>query len=642
MEKDPLSNLLLFQNYHLKKFLNVMRITSFLLFLCVFASFATNTSSQNAKVNISGSNMTVGNFIDQVEKQTDYLFVYSKSEVNVEEAIAVKNGNKSVAQCLAEAFAGTDVKYAFENDYIVLTKNASPAIAQQGKVVSGTITDSKGEAIIGANVLVKGSSLGTTTDFDGKYSLEVPAGAVLQVSYIGYLSKEVAVGNQSNINIVLTEDTQALDEVVVVGYGTQRKSDVTGSISVANADDILKTSSFNALAGLKGKASGVNIFTNSGQPGGATRVMIRGIGTINSSSNPLYVVDGVVMEDFQFLNPNDIERIEVLKDASATAIYGARGANGVLMITTKRGISGEGVKVSYNGYVSLSQAASKMDVMNAAEFMEAMKISYENDRKWYGSTKTLTLKDTELFNADGTPKYDTDWQDEATRTALSHNHQLSIQQGGKNSSVGAFLNYTDQQGVMLNTFMKRINAKLTYDAKPLSWLSTGVNVLVNHTWQNDTDEGGGGQVARRTMIEMPAIFPVKYPNGKWSNSFSTSDFSFEAMANPVHALETMERMRYRTQIFGNAALTFHLLPGLDLRTQIGVDAHLRKWREYSPTDLINISSPNGYAFMSDTQQLYWQEETYLSYNKVFGKHRVNAVAGLSWQERTYNYMSVSA
>lgn len=481
--------------------------------------------------------------------------------MNVEEAIAVKNGNKSVAQCLAEAFAGTDVKYAFENDYIVLTKNASPAIAQQGKVVSGTITDSKGEAIIGANVLVKGSSLGTTTDFDGKYSLEVPAGAVLQVSYIGYLSKEVAVGNQSNINIVLTEDTQALDEVVVVGYGTQRKSDVTGSISVANADDILKTSSFNALAGLKGKASGVNIFTNSGQPGGATRVMIRGIGTINSSSNPLYVVDGVVMEDFQFLNPNDIERIEVLKDASATAIYGARGANGVLMITTKRGISGEGVKVSYNGYVSLSQAASKMDVMNAAEFMEAMKISYENDRKWYGSTKTLTLKDTELFNADGTPKYDTDWQDEATRTALSHNHQLSIQQGGKNSSVGAFLNYTDQQGVMLNTFMKRINAKLTYDAKPLSWLSTGVNVLVNHTWQNDTDEGGGGQVARRTMIEMPAIFPVKYPNGKWSNSFSTSDFSFEAMANPVHALETMERMRYRTQIFGNAALTFHLLPG---------------------------------------------------------------------------------
>ena len=443
MEKDPLSNLLLFQNYHLKKFLNVMRITSFLLFLCVFASFATNTSSQNAKVNISGSNMTVGNFIDQVEKQTDYLFVYSKSEVNVEEAIAVKNGNKSVAQCLAEAFAGTDVKYAFENDYIVLTKNASPAIAQQGKVVTGTITDSKGEAIIGANVLVKGSSLGTTTDFDGKYSLEVPAGAVLQVSYIGYLSKEVAVGNQSNINIVLTEDTQTLDEVVVVGYGTQRKSDVTGSISVANADDILKTSSFIALAGLKGKASGVNIFTNSGQPGGATRVMIRGIGTINSSSNPLYVVDGVVMEDFQFLNPNDIERIEVLKDASATAIYGARGANGVLMVTTKRGIAGEGVKVSYNGYVSLSQAASKMDVMNAAEFMEAMKISYENDRKWYGSTKTLTLKDTELFNADGTPKYDTDWQDEATRTALSHNHQLSIQQGGKNSSVGAFLNYTD-------------------------------------------------------------------------------------------------------------------------------------------------------------------------------------------------------
>ncbi|MBN2660189.1 MAG: TonB-dependent receptor [Tannerellaceae bacterium] len=619
-----------------------MRISTFLLFLCVFTSFATTSNSQNAKVNISGSSLTVGNFIDQVEKQTDYLFVYSKNEVNINEAVAVRSGDKSVSECLTEAFKNSDVKYAFENDYIVLTKNATPSLPQTGKKINGVVKDSKGEAVIGANVVVKGTTNGTITDIDGKYSLDVPAGAVLQVSYIGYLSKEVTVGSQPVVNIELLEDSQSLDEVVVVGYGTQRKSDVTGSISVATSEDILKTSSFDALAGLKGKASGVNIFTNSGQPGGSTRVMIRGIGTINSSSNPLYVVDGVVMEDFQFLNPNDIERIEVLKDASATAIYGARGANGVLMITTKRGITGEGTKVSYNGYVSLSEAASKMDVMNAAEFMEAMKTSYENDRNWYGSTKTLNLTDTKLFNPDGTPIYDTDWQDEATRTALSHNHQLSIQQGGKSSSVGAFLNYTDQQGIMLNTYMKRINAKLTYDAKPLSWLSTGVNVLVNHTWQNDTDEGGGGQVARRTMIEMPAIFPVKYPSGDWSNSFSTSDFSFEAMANPVHSLETMERMRYRTQIFGNAALTFHLLPGLDLRTQIGVDAHLRKWREYSPTDLINISSPNGYAFMSDTQQLYWQEETYLSYNNVFGKHRINAVAGLSWQERTYNYMSMSA
>lgn len=646
MKKEPLSSLLLFQNHSQMKFLNIMRISTFILFLCVFSSFATKTVSQNAKVNITGNNLTIAEFIDQVEDQTDYLFVYSKSEVNPAASLDLNTGEKTVAQCLTEAFTGSDVKYAFENDYIVLTKNAIPSIAQQGRTVSGTVTDNNGEPVIGANVIVKGTTNGTVTDLDGNFSLQVPEGAVLQVSYIGYLNKDIPVGNQSDFRIELIEDTQTLDEVVVVGYGVQRKSDVTGSISVADADDILKTSSFNALAGLKGKASGVNIFTNSGQPGGATRVMIRGIGTINSSSNPLYVVDGVVMEDFQFLNPNDIERIEVLKDASATAIYGARGANGVIMVTTKRGLSGEGVSVSYNGYISLSHKASKMDVMNSAEFIEALKKSYDNYNNWYTADekyeeRELILSDPMLFNADGSPKYDTDWQDEATRSSISHNHQLSIQQGGKNSSVGAFLNFTDQQGIMLNTYMKRLNAKLTYDAKPTDWLSTSVNLLVNHTWQNDTDDGGGGQVPRRTMIEMPSIFPVKFSDGSWSNSFSTTDdFRFEAMTNPVHALEEMQRKRYRTQIFGNAALIFHLAPGLDLRTQFGVDSHLRKWKEYTPSGMINLSE-DGYAYMSDTQMLFWQEETYLSYNNVFGKHRVNGTLGLSWQERTETDSSIS-
>lgn len=515
-------------------------------------------------------------------------------------------------------------------------------IVQQTKTITGLVTDTNGEPIIGANIIVKGSTIGAITNYDGEYTLAgVPTGAVLQVSYIGYFTQEVPAGNQSVINFTLTEDSQSLEEVVVVGYGTQRKSDVTGSISIATSEDILKSSPFNALSGLKGKASGVNIFTNSGQPGGAVRVMIRGIGTINSSSDPLYVVDGVVMEDFQFLNPNDIERIEVLKDASATAIYGARGANGVLMITTKRGIQGEGTRLSYNGHVGIATPATRMDVMNAAEFMEAVEIAFENNRKWYGGTQTFSRNDPRLFDSNGNPLYDTDWQREGTRTAFSHSHQLSVQQGGKNSSIGAFLNYTDQQGVMLNTYMKRVNTKLTYDAKPVSWLSTAINVLINHTWQNDTDEGGGSQVARRTMIEMPPIFPIKWPDEEWVNSQSTNDFTFEAIANPVHLLENQQRMRYRTQIFGNTALTFHLAPGLDLKTQFGVDAHLRKFKEYYTTDLINISAPNGYAYMSDTQLLYWQEETYLTYNRIMGKHRLNAMAGLSWQNRRETNMNIA-
>ena len=516
---------------------------------------------------------------------------------------------------------------------------------QQGKKVTGVVIDGTGEPVIGANVVVKGTTNGTITDFDGNYTIEgVSANDVLVISYIGYLSQEVPVGNQSMIKVTLKEDTQTLDEVVVVGYGTMKKSDVTGSISTAKGDDLVKNQSFSALDNLRGKVSGVNIFSNSSQPGAySNRVVIRGIATINSSSNPLYVVDGVVMENFDLVNPNYIESMEVLKDASAAAIYGARGANGVIMVTTKRGKKdGEGVAISYQGSVSVSSIARKMDLLNAQEWTDTFMKGLENENKWLGTNWSLNrtdwFTDRNYFDANGNPIYDTDWQDEATRTAVSHNHQLNIQQAGKNSSMGAFLNYTDQQGIMLNTYNKRLNAKMAYDADPTKWLSTSVNVLVNHTWGRYTPEDGGGQEARRTMIEMLPWLPVYEPGtNKYttSTSPSLSGFNLEGMSNPVFILNDQRRMKYNTQIFGNAALTFHLAEGLDLKTQFGLDSHNITYRGYSSVGLNNISMPNGWAEYENWNTLYWQEETYLTYNKVLGDHRINAMAGLSWQERTY-------
>ena len=516
---------------------------------------------------------------------------------------------------------------------------------QQGKKVTGVVVDGTGEPVIGANVVVKGTTNGTITDFDGNYTIEgVSANDVLVISYIGYLSQEVPVGNQSMIKVTLKEDTKTLDEVVVVGYGTMKKSDVTGSISTAKGDDLVKNQSFSALDNLRGKVSGVNIFSNSSQPGAySNRVVIRGIATINSSSNPLYVVDGVVMENFDLVNPNDIESMEVLKDASAAAIYGARGANGVIMVTTKRGKKdGEGVAISYQGSVSVSSIARKMDLLNAQEWTDTFMKGLENENKWLGTNWSLNrtdwFTDRNYFDANGNPIYDTDWQDEATRTAVSHNHQLNIQQAGKNSSMGAFLNYTDQQGIMLNTYNKRLNAKMAYDADPTKWLSTSVNVLVNHTWGRYTPEDGGGQEARRTMIEMLPWLPVYEPGtNKYttSTSPSLSGFNLEGMSNPVFILNDQRRMKYNTQIFGNAALTFHLAEGLDLKTQFGLDSHNITYRGYSSVGLNNISMPNGWAEYENWNTLYWQEETYLTYNKVLGDHRINAMAGLSWQERTY-------
>ena len=584
---------------------------------------------------------------------------------NESKLLAIPKIAKASALCLL--FSAFSVNAATATT--VTTKSVDEIQAvQQGKRVTGVVLDNAGIPIIGANIIVKGTTNGTVTDFDGNYTLEeVPADAVLVISYIGYLSQEIPVGNQTNIKVTLVEDTQALDEVVVVGYGTMRKSDVTGSIASTKGADILKGQSFSALDGLKGKASGVNIFSNSGQPGSNIRVLIRGVSTINSSTDPLYVVDGVVMEDFRLLNPNDIENIEVLKDASSAAIYGARGANGVIMVTTKRGKKdGDGVSVSYQGSVSVGTMARYMDTLTASEWQQAFMQGLANSNTYHGTNYSLNpadhFTDPRYFDANGNPIYDTDWQREATRAAVSHNHQLNIQQAGKNSSMGAFLNYTDQQGIMLNSYMKRINAKVAYDADPTKWLSTSVNVLVNHSWGNNVDHGDGGQNALRTMIEMPAWYPVRNTDGSWAddNTAVFQDvvkyaangdqpaqyvrFNAEDGANPVHFLEEVQRMQYRTQIFGNLALTFHLAEGLDLKTQLGIDHHNNTNREYGPHDVHDFGKGDlGNAYQSNSSTLYWQEETYLTYQNVFNDlHRVNAMVGLSWQERRYDSFSARA
>ncbi|WP_236263892.1 TonB-dependent receptor [Dysgonomonas sp. Marseille-P4677] len=628
-----------------------MKITTLLLFVGILSIYAENTFSQNARVTINKKNTQLEKVLNEIEKQTDYLFIYN-DKVETNQRVSVNANTKPVSQVLNDLFKDTNVSYSMEGSHIILsnknesynTNSSSPQ--QEGKTIKGKVTDTNGEPLIGVSVTVKGTTVGTVTDIDGAYTLKVSdSNATLVFSFIGFQAQEIALNGQSNINISLAEDVTLLDEIVVVGYGTMRKSDVTGSISTAKGDDMVKSQNFSAVENLRGKASGVNIFSNSSQPGAySNRVVIRGMSTINSSSDPLYVVDGVVMSDFYLLNPNDIESIEVLKDASAAAIYGARGANGVILVTTKRGNKGEGTMVSYQGSISLSSVARYMDTMNAQEWTDAFMIGLENENKYQGNSWSLDrskwFTDRNYFDANGNPLYDTDWQKEATRTAVSHNHQFNIQQGGKNSSVGAFLNYTDQQGVVNNTYAKRLNAKLTYDAKPLPWLSTAVNLLVNHTWGQYTPETGGGQDARRTMIEMVPWLPVRDANGAYTTSASSTmneTFGFEGMSNPVMILDLQKRLKYNTKIFGNAALTFHLMEGLDLKTQLGIDSKQQSTKGYSSVSLNNISMPNGWAYRSHTNELYWQEETYLTYNKVMEDHRINAMAGLSWNQTTYDY-----
>jgi TonB-linked SusC/RagA family outer membrane protein len=617
-----------------------------------------STYGQLTRLSMDARQTSLVQIFRDIEHRSEFLFNYADSDVDgLTASVSVRNG--TIADILSQALRGTGLNYSINDRHVTVFRPSVPPTdahpqQPQTKRIEGTVSDAAGDPIIGANVLEKGTTNGVITDIDGHFTLNVPDNAVLMISFIGYVSQEIATGSRTSVKVILVEQSVGIDEVVVVGYGVQRKSDVTGAISVATAEDLLARPQFNALEGLRGKAAGVNILSATGNPlgmnGSAPRIVIRGINSLYTDFSPLFVVDGVQMSDFQFLNPNDIERMEVLKDASATAIYGARGANGVILVTTKRGNVGEGrTVVSYNGYVSLGTLARKVELMNAAEFVEMEDIAFANLSKYPSGRKTLSDRgltewkprrtDPLFFDTSGNPIYDTDWQEAVTRDAVSHNHQLNVQFQNQKASVGAFLNYSDQEGIMLNNYAKRLNAKLTYDAKPKRWLDINTNLLVNYMWGNTIDDTGGG--ARRNMWEMPPIVPVKFNDGRWgvTNYQTQLDYNLEGMANPVQELETAVRNRYRTKVFGNLALVFHLADGLDLRTQFGVDYNHWTNRDYFPTDLLYISSPQGRAYLLYGQSIYWQEETYLSYNKVVKDiHRINATLGLSWSEsRSFSF-----
>jgi len=508
----------------------------------------------------------------------------------------------------------------------------------QEKTVSGRVTDRvTGEPVPGVNVLVKGTTSGVATDMTGRYELVLPSGNnTLVFSSIGYATQEIVVGSDAEINVVLEADVQSLKEIIVVGYGVQRRSEVTGSVGVVSGRELEEHPGFNALQSLRGKVSGVKISTNSGSPTGLNRVVIRGVGTINASTDPLYVVDGVALDNIATMNPNDIQSIEVLKDASATAIYGSRGANGVILITTKRGGVEDGLSVEYNGDFSMGKLAKKIDAMNSKEFMDVQRIGYENAPLYNnytpGQEPRIDLSDERLFDAQGNPLYDTDWQEEATRTAVSHNHQVSIRSRGDNGSFGAFLNYTEAEGIFLNSWTRRASVKLVYDAPITDWLSLGTNFTVNKTWENNVTETGGGFHATRAMIEVPPIFPVKWPDGTWSNSTQISGFTFEGQPNPVHRLLEEDRLNNGTRLFGNTFLDFQITPHLQFRTQFGLNNTLSKQRYYAPTNLITVGFPDGNSSIWDEERTYWQNENYFTYLQEVGMHRLSAVLGASWQQ----------
>ena len=509
--------------------------------------------------------------------------------------------------------------------------------------ITGTVLDNSGVPLAGVNVLIEGTTTGTQTDFDGKYTIAASTGDELVFSYIGMKTQSLKVGQTNSINVTMEEDAASLDEVVVIGYGTQKKSDLTGAVGSVSADELQERPAASLTQSLSGKMPGVSVSINSGRPGGKSNIRIRGNSSVSLSNDPLYVVDGVILvstglannsSPIDYINPNDIASIEVLKDASATAIYGSRGANGVILVSTKRG-SQAGGKISYDSYYSLGNLSKKVGVLNSEQFLMIEEVAYQNAEKYdaigFANGKytdpATKRNDPRLFDANGDPIYNTDWQDEVTRAAFTQNHQLSFTGGNENGSYGAFLGYMNEEGIMKDSWLKRYSGRFVFDSNIRDWLKVGGSLSYN----NQKERVIHGSWVGRNMIENIPIIPVKYPDGSWA---SNADYpGMEGGPNPVRVGEEYKRYLRTNTILGNIFANVTLAKGLDFRTSIGVNNVEQKTDEYAGRELSFIgTNTNGYATRASNEYTSWQFENYLTYTKDIAKiHSITGLLGLSWQ-----------
>lgn len=515
--------------------------------------------------------------------------------------------------------------------------------------VIGTITDSQGSPLPGANIVEKGTNNGVTSDFDGNFSIDVAnENATLVVSYIGFASKEVALNGQASVTVSLEESASGLDEVVLIGYGTQKKSDLTGAVGSVKAEELAERPAASLNQAMAGKVAGVNVSSGSGRPGGRTAVRIRGNTSVSIANTPLYVIDGVILSaaslpngstPIDYMNPNDIESIEVLKDASATAIYGARGANGVILVSTKKGSTTGKTNLNYDVDFSIGTLPKKLDLLNSEEFLLVEEIAYANAEKfdpdgWAGGRYTdprLKRTDPRLFDSNGNPLHDTDWQDEAIRTSITQNHQLSFTGGNQNSNFGLFMGFRDEEGLIIESWLKRYSGRFTLDTDVTDWLKVGGSLSYNDQNEKQVDElGGGGITTMRQVYEALPIIPVRYEDGSWGSNIHYP--GMEGGGSPV-AVANDRRYFLKTQtVLGNFYSNIKFNDNLQLRTTLGANILNQRNDYYGGKDLRYIAMPDGAAHVDNSRYNSWQFENYLTYNKDFDDdNSLTAMLGLSWQ-----------
>ena len=627
MKNNTLSGRYCFKNPRFKQIFRIMRISTFLLMVCVFCSYAGNAHSQNAKVSIRMNNVKLDKILNEIENQTDYLFIYN-NQVDINKITSVKVKNEAVAQVLDRILSGTGINYELEGTHIILTTEAIKDLhaQQQAKTVTGTVTDVSGEPIIGANIRIKGTTTGTITDIDGNFSIEAEPQSVIEVSYIGYLTQETVINNQKSIRFLLKEDTKTLDEVVVIGYGVQKKADLTGSVANINTEKLNTQSNANIGQALQGKIAGVDIVSQGGAPGSGTRIMVRGIGTLNNAS-PLYIVDGMYMNSIDHINPNDIASIDVLKDASSAAIYGSRAANGVIIVTTKEGSNTEGkpiIDLSVN--LGISTASKFLDMLDAKGWAEVTTIA----RQAIG--KPALDMATDLAN-----KPDNDWQDIMFRPALMQNYNLAVKGGGKYSTYYTGLGYFNQDGIVKGTNYQRYNIQSKNDYKR-GIFSAGTNLIISFSHDKPLHQELRGGMIGTILQSVPTL--EKYDDTREGGYGGT----YGDVVNIPHPLaiiddNIMDRYNENVKIFANLYAQIELFKGLKYKLNLTPDFSFERYKNYLNKYDFGLAT-NSITQLTERQRRRRNilVENLLTFDRTFGEHKISALAGYTYQDSRFRHI----
>ena len=608
------------------KLWKIMRLSVFFLFLFVAQTFATASYSQQTRLTLKMQDAKVIDVLGKIEDESQFYFLFNQKLVDVERKVDIDVKNENIDNILAGMFENTNVSYLVKDRQIILTTaNLVTESGQQQKTVSGRVTDASGNFLPGVSVVVKGTTNGTITGNQGNYSISnVPANATLQFSFVGLKMQDIEVGNETTVNVVLEEETVGIEEVVAIGYGTVRKADLTGAVSVVKASEFKNVAALSIGNALQGLVAGVNV-RSSGGIGSEPVVEIRGLGNF-TNNDPLYIIDGLPTTGNRDFNVNDIESVQILKDASAAAIYGSRAANGVIIIETKKGASGE-MKVNYTGKVSIDNLPM-MDLMGRDEWINITTQAYQN---------AIADGVPDVRNVPTWMNGNTDWNKEVFRTAVIQDHNLSFSGGGKNEKYLVSMNYIDNPGTVYGTSMNRYTFRVNTEGKK-GILTIGENLAISNTFVENQISIFSKHI---DVLRMLPIIPVYDENNfggyGYGNEATARTFGTNPIASEDLLFDSDENLRIR----GNVYATLDLLSGLQYKVNLGYETSRDNHKFLRKIGNFTLNQPYDPSTRYENKAKFVSSliENTLTYKKIIGKHDINAVVGNSYQNTYFEMIA---